>query len=419
MPLAFCSTTAAELRQERRLPEASRFPHACGLSPFAIDRDRLQASHALRRLRGITQVMAPSAPGRFHNRWTHTLAVARIGRELATTLLARDETLRAEGGALLDPDVVEAACLAHDLGHPPFGHDAEDELNRLLTRAGVADGFEANAQTFRIVTRLATDDGSGLNLTRATLDAILKYPWQRADAPPLTDKWGVYASESEILDWVRQDEEPSRTPTPEAALMDLADFIAYAVDDFADFACAGLIPLTALGSDRGERDRFLDLVAERRAILPAEQAALERALDSVLARYPAAGRKAMEAACGAGIAGYIASVSLDRDASWPGTLRIERQHELEIFVLEGLTWHYVIDSSLLLPQRRQQRQIIRTLFANFSSAVNNERNWTPFPAAFQARLRDAESAAARLRIVADTIASMTEEEAVRAASGHG
>jgi dGTPase len=406
MSLTYCSATTTEFRQGRRLPEADTFPDALGLSPFAIDRDRLRASQALWRLRGITQVMAPSAPGHFHNRWTHTLAVARIGRSLATSLLARDGSLRAKSGALLDPDVVEAACLAHDLGHPPFGHDAEDELNRLLTGAGVTDGFEANAQTFRIVTRLAASDSVGLNLTRATLNAILKYPWQRADAPPLFQKWGVYDSEVDILQWARGGESPSRTLTLEAELMDLADFIAYAVDDFADFACAGLIPLESLGRDAAERHRFLDLVIARRAVPPAEHADLEHALETVLARYPAAGRMVMETACETGIAGFIEAVSLQPDSDHAGTLQIDRQHELEILVLEGLTWHYVIDSKLLLPQRREQRQVIRSIDA---------RDLTRFPAAYHRHLRAAESDAARLRIVADVIASMTEDEAIREA----
>ncbi len=416
MALAIFSTTTAELRQERRLPEAHRFSGVGGVSPFAIDRDRLQASQALWRLRGITQVMAPSAPGRFHNRWTHTLAVARIGRALAESLLARYEFLRAGGGASLDPDVVEAACLAHDLGHPPFGHDAEDELNCLLTNAGVSDGFEANAQTFRIVTRLAANDGGGLNLTRATLNAILKYPWLHADAPPHSQKWGVYDSEADILDWVRGREIPSRTLTLEAELMDLADFIAYAVDDFADFACAGLIPLETLRSDAAERDRFLSLVAARRAIPPVEAAALEQALATVLAEYPATGRQVMEAACGAGIAEFVAAVRLDAEPCSPGTLSIDRQRELEIFVLEGLTWHYVIDSELLLPQRREQRQVIRTIFADYAAAAIDERAVTQFPPPFQQHLRYAENDATRLRIVADVMASMTEEEAMRAAN---
>lgn len=412
MVLTILPTTASELRQERRFPGPTSGSEESCPSPFAIDRDRLQASDALWRLRGITQVMAPSAPGRFHNRWTHTLAVARIGRSLATSLLDREETLRAGEGASLDPDVVEAACLAHDLGHPPFGHDAEDELNQLLTGAGVNDGFEANAQTFRIVTRLATS--GGLNLTRATLNAILKYPWQRDDAPPGSHKWGAYDSEAEILAWVRGEAAASRTLTLEAQLMDLSDFIAYAVDDFADFACAGLIPLAALSTDAAERADFLHLVTARREIPPAELADLERALDTVLARYPAAARTAMDVACGAGIAGIIEAVGLQRDANGPGRLLIDRQRELEIFVLEGLTWHYVIDSDLLLPQRREQRQIIRTLFADLSDAISME-DWSRFPAPFQDRARDAETDATRLRIVADVIASMTEEEAVRAA----
>jgi dGTPase len=151
-------------------------------SPFARDRDCLRHSPALQRLRGITQVMAAGAPGQFQNRLTHSLAVARIGHTIAERLLASPESERAAMGAGgLDPLVVEAACLAHDLGHPPFGHVGEAELDRLLTQAGVPDGFEANAQAFRVVRALG--DGSpetpDFDLTRATTAAMLKYPWRR------------------------------------------------------------------------------------------------------------------------------------------------------------------------------------------------------------------------------------------------
>ena len=152
--------------------------------PGQRDRDRILYTSAFRRLAGITQVAAPSEPYAVHNRLTHSLEVAQIGRRLAERLLAEAEALRLDVSNL-NPDVVEAAALAHDLGHPPFGHIAEDELDHLVRVASSGnddlEGFGGNAQSFRIVTYLAVrhERFPGLNLTAATLDAILKYPWLR------------------------------------------------------------------------------------------------------------------------------------------------------------------------------------------------------------------------------------------------
>lgn len=149
--------------------------------------------------------------------------------------------IRLNGG--LDPDVVEAACLAHDLGHPPFGHIAEYELRGLVRGAGIKEGFEGNAQTFRIVTRLAISSAKvpGLNLSRATLNAVLKYPWLWAKGD---SKWGCFSEDKETFHWVRR--YPRLTPrarTLEAQIMDWADDIAYAVHDVEDWYRAALIPL--------------------------------------------------------------------------------------------------------------------------------------------------------------------------------
>ena len=390
-----------------------------GRSPFAVDRDRILASGAFQRLRHVTQVMAPTQPGRFHNRLTHSLAVARIGRQLALSLLSRpggQQAAETAGG--LDPDVVEAACLAHDLGHPPFGHDAEDELDRLLTAAGVPDGFEANAQSFRVVARLAAGDGGspGLNLTRATMAAILKYPWQRHGSPDYPDKWGVYDSEAEELAWVRAPmPRESREPTLEASLMDWADFIAYAVHDFDDFVCAGLIPMDRLMADRTERERFLALVAARRRIPAHELDDLARIFERILQSCPPCGVASGQAAVGdytaRRIDAYVRAISLADDGPGCGRLRVERETELEVFLLEGLTWHYVIDSDLLLAQRTEQRRIVRALFASLVEAASSGTDWGSFPAIDRERLRATRSEPDRLRMVADVIASMTEEEA--------
>jgi dGTPase len=152
------------------------------------DRDRLLYSSALRRLAEVTQVVSPGSGFVFHNRLTHTLQVAQVGRRLAERLtrLQPKEVAASEG---LDPDVVEAACLAHDLGHPPFGHIAEEVLNE---EAKLAGGFEGNAQSFRIVTKLAfrSQKYGGLDLSRASLAAILKYPWAMWGRPRAVLKMG-------------------------------------------------------------------------------------------------------------------------------------------------------------------------------------------------------------------------------------
>lgn len=195
----------------------------------------------------------------------------------------------------IDPDVVEAACLAHDLGHPPFGHTAERELDRLATSACLADGFEGNAQSFRIVTALAASSslGPGLNLTRATLNAILKYPWLRGQHPKIRDKWGAYESERPHFTWARElsdsNEETKLEKSPEAFLMDLADDITYSVHDVDDFYRAGLVPIDRLRVDVRERSRFYEEVFDRRAgKLPEdmEEGFLCQAFDRLIEKIP-------------------------------------------------------------------------------------------------------------------------------------
>jgi dGTPase len=283
------------------------------------DRDRILYAAAFRRLADVTQVVSASEGPVFHNRLTHSLEVAQFGRRLAEKLV-KDNYLAAEAVGGIDPDVVEAACLAHDIGHPPFGHVAEQELEELVTKAGVMSGFEGNAQSFRIVTKLAPHPPSpaGLNLTHATLNALLKYPWLRSTPGSAPLKWGAYDNEFQQIRFAREGSIPTdalakeweqakkitgerdlvhaelewaknnsflqnQLKCPEAKLMDWADDVTYAVHDAVDFYCAGLIPLDRLTSkkDDSERKRFFDEVFERheRAHIPLrhDRAALEKA----------------------------------------------------------------------------------------------------------------------------------------------
>jgi dGTPase len=269
-------------------------------SPFRADRDRIVGSPFFARLAGVTQVISPGGSGLLvHNRLTHSLKVALVARAMAERALADDRhaPLLAELGGC-DPDVVEAAALAHDLGHPPFGHLGEHVLDRLARgRLNLPDGFEGNAQSYRIVTSTEIRGSAtiGLDLTAAVRAALLKYPWTRGEypqphpstmspaprgaAPPPGDpasgsaKFGAYTTELADL---RQAREPFAgkvadwQQTVEASMMDTADDVAYAIHDVEDFYRVGVLQSGAVAGEfsawQREREQLRSMAdAELRA----------------------------------------------------------------------------------------------------------------------------------------------------------
>lgn len=392
------------------------------------DRDRILYSSAFRRLSGITQVVAPNERFPVHNRLTHSLKVAQVGRSIAERLTARHEMLRDQ----LDPDVVEAACLAHDLGHPPFGHNTERELDRLLTtevekgdESVVPDGFEGNAQSFRVVTKLSVRylEGSqpGLNLTRATLNALLKYPWGRATEGKASEKYGHYASEEEEFRFARG-LTLGAVQSLEAELMDWADDVTYGVHDVEDFFRAGLLPLERLveAGDRVEREQFVNWMTLRQKDKGPDgfsRSEIENTLDPFKLGVPGpfrgtrADRAALRTFTSLLINEFVQGVKVEGDSK---TLKLDISREIRarVAVLKDLTTYYVIESPSVLAQRYGQRRIVRTLFEIFYVAAIQKRrdDLAIFPMIFRERLGqiDHDDRKQIKRLIADLISSMSE-----------
>ena len=411
-------TTYDDAARERWVDEPRKDPLR---TAFERDRARVLHSAALRRLGAKTQVVGPQSDDFVRNRLTHSLEVAQVARDLARQLGC-------------DPDVVETAALAHDLGHPPFGHNGERALDDL---AGAAGGFEGNAQTLRILTRLeaktvaADGTSAGLNLTRATLDAATKYPWPRAQATPpagahgdgsprTIHKFGVYDDDQPVFDWLRA-EAPTGRRCLEAQVMDLADDIAYSVHDVEDGVVAGRIDLAAL-RDPGLR---AEVWATTRAWYLPDAPADE--LDEALARllglpqWPAGtydGTRGALAAlknltsgligrfCGAVTSATQAAYGARPLQRYAADLVLPRPVTVEVGVLKGVAAHLVMRAEDHLGLLEGQRTVVAELVE--AILVRAPRTLQP---QFRPDFRAAADDAGRLRVVVDQVAHLTDASA--------
>lgn len=394
--------------RERLVSEPVKRVAAPVRTPFERDRARVVHSASLRRLAAKTQVLGPQADDFVRNRLTHSLEVAQVARDIAHPLGCH-------------PDLAETAALAHDLGHPPFGHNGEEALDRLAASCG---GFEGNAQTLRILTRLeaksvdAQGRSIGLNLTRATLDACTKYPWPRPDGG---GKFGVYADDLPVFTWMRAGL-PPRARCLEADIMDFADDVAYSVHDFEDGVVGGHVDLAVLDSPT-ELSGVWDTV--RDWYLPeAEDAQLAEALGRLRAtgRWPTGPYDGSRAAMAllknltSDLIGVFCGSAHERTRAAYGDRPLVRydarlvfptQTEDEIAVLKGIAAHYVMRSPVRLAQMERQRQLVDELFV--ALAARPEQHLDP---TLRADHLAAEDEAARTRVLVDQIASLTDASAV-------
>lgn len=387
----------SEWDTERFVPER----HSSSRSDFARDRGRLLHSSALRRLAAKTQVLSPTAGLDFaRNRLTHSLEVAQIGREFANRVG-------------VDADVVETACLAHDIGHPPFGHNGERALSEWAADAG---GFEGNAQTFRLLVRLEPKvvglDGQarGLNLTRASLLASMKYPWGASES--VTDssgreKFGVYEDDRDVFDWVR-DGVPGRDLSLEAQIMDFSDDVAYSVHDYEDAIVNGYVD-PSLVSQAGHREEVVHSMVALGYGTDAGQ------LDAAWQRL-------------SGVSGWVTDFRPERSrlatlknltstligrfaesASVMGdhhTLSVPAETIAEIAVLKGIVSHHVMSHTarqpIYLEQRTQLIELATRLYA-YPDELDP---------VFEADWASATSPDAKARVVVDQVASLTDQSAL-------
>ncbi|MBX6748449.1 MAG: deoxyguanosinetriphosphate triphosphohydrolase family protein [Micromonosporaceae bacterium] len=412
--------------------------------PYARDRARVLHSAAFRRLAAKTQVHADPASGDplLRTRLTHSLEVAQIAREMGAALGC-------------DPDVVDTAGLAHDLGHPPFGHNGEDALDEMAAACG---GFEGNAQTLRLLTRLESkivdSDGRsvGLNLTRASLDAVCKYPWPRQ---PGLRKFGVYDDDRVIFDWVRAPAPPpAESPSGssdssgssgsvgsvgsvggpatgpggvrrclEAQVMDWADDVAYSVHDVEDGIISGHVKLALPIGDAEERARLCADVAEVYSTQTPE--ALAEVLDelladpalAVLAEFDGSSRAlvALKHAASLMIGRFAtAAIRATRERYGPGPLRrydadliVPERIRAQCALLKGIALRYVMRQPGSEIRYARERQVLRELVTALL-----DRGADALDPVFAPMYRAADSDEARLRVVIDQVASLTDRAAL-------
>ncbi|CAB4789028.1 Dgt dGTP triphosphohydrolase [Candidatus Nanopelagicaceae bacterium] len=384
--------------QERFLDEPAKRP---GRTEFMRDRARVIHSAALRRLAAKTQVAVPWENDFQRTRLSHSLECAQIGRELGESLGA-------------DPDLLETACLSHDMGHPPFGHNGEEALAEVAAPCG---GFEGNAQSFRLLTRIeaktVSPDGKslGLNLTRASLDAATKYPWARAENPR---KFGVYDDDTEIFNWVREGA-PAGRKCIEAQIMDWSDDCAYSVHDLEDAIFAGQVSVSNFDNDFDIL--YTEMVSGYGSDASKEEVAAALTRLQALSCWPATFDRTHRALARLKdttsqlIGRFVLAAELETRTvhgdgpltRYSANLEIPREQKIEVDFLKAVAGHYLINAAASQERYAKQQVVIHELVEMLFTAAPNELD--PI---FEDDWKIATTDSERLRVVVDQIASLTD-----------
>ncbi len=395
-------------------------------SDAEVDRDRIVHSHAFRRLQRKTQIVGPSTWDFFRTRLTHTIECAQLGRAIVNRL-NEDGWESAVPDRRHLVDLIDAACLAHDLGHPPFGHTGEESLDQVM-RQHCDSRFEGNAQSFRIVTllepkkynrlRTPVQRPLGLDLTRATLRAMTKYPWtERDERAAATGKFGCYDidEDRECFDWVWQGDAPRHGSATTSDILEAADDLAYAVHDLEDGIWAGYVPIGQLA--RGEEwavERVRDMARRRTPGLFAESGSITAEIDECFGSLRDEGwanrpfdhsrtsEGELKSFCSRLTDELISAVTAEGRLQWSADSSLARR----IAMLKAVVWVWMIDQPALVTMRYGQRRILRELF----EAYLEEPGMLPYQDEWS---RVAERGQThQCRFICDYVSSLTDAQAI-------
>lgn len=401
----FDTARAPGTRQDRPNPADDR-------SPFEKDRDRIVFSYAFRRLQSKTQVFQSGRFDFYRTRLTHSIEVARIARAIADHL--RDTSPHLSPDFHLDPDLVEAVGMAHDLGHPPFGHIGERKLHELMEADG---GFEGNAQTVRIVTELFFERPThpeGMRPTRAFLDGVMKYKALFGEAaaegkgPPehhfLYDEqasWRAFTFGGAPLPG--DPAAANATKSLECQIMDWADDTAYSLHDLVDGLKAGFLDVAMIDAWAGQLD--LDATA---------LAHLEKLKRSITEGY-------LEARCARRIGRFIRACGLEKVdgdlARWSNRYRfgltIDPEIAAECQLYKRLAFDLIFQSTAIQQVEFKAGHILERLHGALNHhAAPGPRRLGIIPAPWGAWLADAPDLRTRRRLLCDFLSGLTDGQAM-------
>ncbi len=384
-------------------------------TPFQIDRDRVLHTPTFRRLQNKTQVFWSGEYDFYRTRLTHSLEVAQIGKSICYWLKSQTDGPLSDD-YFIDPDLVEAVCLSHDLGHPPFGHAGERTLNYLMRDYG---GFEGNAQTLRLLTeRIFSTQRSGMNPTRAFLDGVLKYKslWTELGNQP--EHHFIYDTQHIYLDWAMGGNDfPLELPpgsqrdsfkSIECQVMDWADDTAYSLNDLSDSVRAGFLNIEKIES-----------WAEAKGVETGENTPLGDLMRAIR-------RKRVDPFVGKRIGKYIQATHLEREVNFlSGTtnrygyrLVIDADVKAESSLFKRLAYEVVFRSPQLKQLEHKGSRMLRQLWEVLGERYISQQkidgqDFQLLPADTAAELEAAADESVRARLVCDFLSGMTDGYAAR------